>query len=162
MTQVVRSQARMNPRAGQPSHSPARWARHLQSLPARQWAERVPEPTSRAQSGNTCLLSVQTPPLAGEWEASVGPFPPAAHIVGAGEGGSQESSADSWWPAGTVFRPENGNTRHSCPHLAQPQQSGLSRGIAGVSEVRGFHSGNVGSCSHLISQTPGDDCRASP
>ena len=105
--------------------------------------ESLPEPTSHAQSGNTCL-SVQSPPLAGEWEASVGPFPPAPHIVWAGRGGSQEGSADSWWPAGTVFRPENGNTRHSGSHLAQPQQSGRSHGIAAISEVRGFHSGNVG------------------
>lgn len=31
----------MSPITGQPSRSPARWARHLQSLPARQWAEIV-------------------------------------------------------------------------------------------------------------------------
>lgn len=165
MTQVVRSQARMNPRAGQPSHSPARWARHLRSLPARQWAEAsLPEPTSRAQSGNTCLLS-ECPVSTSGWRVGgkCGALSPStAHCGGGGEVGLRKAVQIPGGPQAQFSGPRT--VTHSTLAPTRPNPSSQRSIVESLVSLRleGSIQETCGSCSHLISQTPGDDCRASP
>ena len=59
---------------------------------------------------NLCLLSVQSQALAGEWEAGLGPLPPAS------QGGLSKMLQIPDGPQPRAFSPENFSTQHSAPY----------------------------------------------
>lgn len=107
-------------------------------------------------------MSVQSPPLAGEWEASLGPFPTASHVGGGGEGAGLRK---------IVQIPDGPQAQFSGPRwvtqgiLAPTWPNPGSQGSVVESLVSLRLEGSIeetwGLVPIFISQTPGDDCRTS-
>lgn len=129
----------------------------MRSFPARKWAE---SPRTDLTCSKWEHLSVQSPPLAGEWEASVwGPFPQHRTLCGRGEVGLRKAVQIPGGPQAQFSGRRTVTHGTLAPTWPNPNSQGSVMGSLVSLRLEGSIQETWGSCSHLISQTPGDDCR---
>lgn len=153
----------MSPRTGQPAHSAARWARHLRSLPARQWAKTISQTDLGCSKRNTCSLS-ECPVSISGWGVG-GKSGALSHSIarwGGGEGaGLRKIVQIPDGPQAQFSGPRSVTQGILAPTWPNPGSQGSVVESLVSLRLEGSIEETWGLVPIFISQTPGDDCRTS-